>query len=70
MQDCSGRDFQQPIDDAFHFDVVTNPSRGYIEEMRLKPNHVFDVSQLTIWVNPIVCQSGKYMYLSQREETV
>ena len=58
LQDCTGRNFEQNIDDYFHFDVFRSVSHGYIEFLMLKQNHEFDVNQMTIKANPIVCHSG------------
>ena len=53
------------MDDAFHFDVHKSSSHGYIEAMQVKGGHTFDVGQLTLSVNPIVCQTGRRNYLTQ-----
>ena len=60
LQDCTGRDFEQYIDDYFHFDVSRGDSHGYIEVLKLKQGHSFDVNQMTIQANPISCYSGLY----------
>ena len=58
VQDCSGRDFQQPLDGHFHFKVLRSVSYGHIEVLRLKENHAVDLNQLTIRINPIICHTG------------
>ena len=58
LHDCNGEIFQQHVDSYFHFEVLRSSSYGYIETLKLKDNHVFDVNQLTIKVNPIVCYTG------------
>ena len=60
VQDCSGRDFQQPLDTHFHFDVLQSVSYGHIEVLKLKENHAVDLNQLTIRFNPIICHTGWY----------
>ena len=64
LQDCTGRDFEQNIDDYFHFDVSRSVSHGYIEVLMLKQHHDFDVNQMTIKANPIICHSGMRFSLS------
>ena len=64
LQDCTGKDFEQNMDDYFHFDVLRSVSHGYIEVLMLKQDHEFDINQMTIKANPIVCHSGLCFYLT------
>ena len=58
MVDCYDEGFEQHIEEAFHFNFLTNTEFGYIDEMRLKPQHSFDLRQFEIRVNPMVCEQG------------
>ena len=63
MQSCNGTDLQHQLYSHFLFDVMRSTSHGYIEELRFKQNHKFDINKMTLGVNPITCYSGKVVVI-------
>ena len=59
LQNCEGQMTDQSLSDQFHFNVTRSTSYGYIEQLTLKEDHIFDVNQLMLKVNPIVCYTGR-----------
>ena len=59
LQNCDGEMTDQSLSDQFHFDVTRSTLYGYIEQLTLKKDHIFDVNQLLLKVNPIVCYAGR-----------
>ena len=64
LQNCDGKMYDQSLSDQFHFEVTRSTSYGYIEQLTLKNDHVFDVNQLMLKVNPIVCYTGTVAYFT------
>lgn len=57
VKDCYGPETFH--EDAFHIEFEHDNDIGLIKSMTLKENHVFDVTQLKLDVNPVVCYIGK-----------
>ena len=56
VEDCDGSR-TVPVA-AFHFQFEHSAANGILQTMRLKPGHVFDVGQLKLEVQPLVCYTG------------
>ena len=52
-------------EDQFRLDFEHSPEHGFIQAMKSKPNHEFDVGQLRIYVHPIECHTGMRCVESQ-----
>ena len=57
VKDCYGP--KTVHEDDFHLEFEHDNDTGLIKSMTLKENHVFDVTQLKLDVNPVVCYIGK-----------